>query len=77
METNTWTSTTLLNTSQHSKAKTWTVRVKKANGTERVFHLSHVVLATGFKVGRYVLPYPLSQNGRTLSKLGSMFWFMI
>jgi len=59
MEINTWTSTTVLSASQDSKTKTWTVKVKKADGTERVFHVNHVVLATGFKGGKgYVPTYP-------------------
>ena len=59
MEINTWTSTTVLSALQDPKTKSWTVNVKKADGTERVFHVNHVVLATGFKGGKgYVPTYP-------------------
>jgi len=59
MEINTWTSTTVLSASQDSKIKIWTVKVEKADGTERVFHVTYVVLATGFKGGKgYVPNYP-------------------
>jgi cation diffusion facilitator CzcD-associated flavoprotein CzcO len=59
MEINIWTSTNVLSASQDPKTKIWAVKVKKADGTDRVFHVNHVVLATGFRGGKgYVPTYP-------------------
>ena len=59
MELNVWTSSTVLSATQDAKTKGWAVKVRKADGTERVFHVGHVVLATGFVGGKaYVPTYP-------------------
>ncbi|KIM39336.1 hypothetical protein M413DRAFT_74877, partial [Hebeloma cylindrosporum] len=59
MEINTWTSTTVLSATQDAKTKIWDVKVRKTDGTERIFHAKHVVLATGFRGGKgYVPTYP-------------------
>lgn len=49
----------MVNASQDSFTKAWTVTVKKFDGTERIFKVKHIVMATGFKGGRgYVPQYP-------------------
>jgi hypothetical protein len=59
MELNVWTSSTVINASQDAKSKNWNVTVKKPDGTQRVFHVRHIVMATGFKGGQgYVPTYP-------------------
>jgi len=59
MEINVWTSSTALSAIQNSKTKVWAVKVRKADGTERVFHVSHIVLAWGWKGGQGFVPtYP-------------------
>ena len=59
MEINSWTSTTVVSAAQDEKTKIWAVKVKKTDGTERVFHVKHVVLATGFRGGKgYVPTFP-------------------
>lgn len=47
MELNVWTGTTLLDSSYDDEAGRWTVRLARSDGSERVLHPRHVVLATG------------------------------
>ena len=48
MELNVWTSTTIQGKPSFvSKTHTWTVNVKRADGSERTLHPRHIVLATG------------------------------
>ncbi|PPQ95455.1 hypothetical protein CVT26_008474 [Gymnopilus dilepis] len=54
LELNIWTSSTVTAATQDPETKTWSVTVKKADGSERIFKAKHVVLAIGFKGG---LPY--------------------
>jgi len=59
MEINVWTSCTVISATKDSSTKVWKVKVRKVDGTERVFHVNHVVLATGFKGGKgYIPTYP-------------------
>lgn len=59
MELNVWTSSTVINAAQDPSTKGWSVTVRKPDGTERVFKVKHIVMATGFKGGRgYVPHYP-------------------
>ncbi|KAF9813360.1 hypothetical protein IEO21_05652 [Rhodonia placenta] len=50
MELNVWTSTTATRVEQTKDGK-WVVAVRKADGTERVFHIDHVILALGLGGG--------------------------
>ncbi|KAF4774902.1 flavin-containing monooxygenase [Colletotrichum scovillei] len=47
MELNIWTSTTIEETSYNEKEKTWTVKLRRADGTIRTLKPRHIVLATG------------------------------
>ncbi len=47
MELNVWTETELLGATYDDAAAQWTATVRRADGTERVLHPHHVVLATG------------------------------
>jgi cation diffusion facilitator CzcD-associated flavoprotein CzcO len=47
MELNVWTSTELLTSSYDEKTKTWTARVRQADGTERTLRCKHLVVAIG------------------------------
>jgi cation diffusion facilitator CzcD-associated flavoprotein CzcO len=47
MELNVWTATEFLGGDYDDDARRWTVRVRRADGTERTLQPSHVVLATG------------------------------
>ncbi len=47
MELNIWTSSVVLGAVPEKDNK-WAVTVKRADGTERVFHVNHVISATGF-----------------------------
>lgn len=47
MELNVWTSTTLQKTEFDEKTKTWTVAVRRGDGSVRTLKSHHVVLATG------------------------------
>jgi cation diffusion facilitator CzcD-associated flavoprotein CzcO len=58
MELNIWTSSTVTNVSK-DKDKKWIVTVQRADGTERVFHVDHVVFALGLGAGKPNMPqYP-------------------
>ncbi|KAF8656499.1 hypothetical protein AX16_002518 [Volvariella volvacea WC 439] len=48
LELNVWTSTTVLKASQDSSTKKWHVTVQRADGTERIFVVTHLVFATGY-----------------------------
>ncbi|KDR78644.1 hypothetical protein GALMADRAFT_244116 [Galerina marginata CBS 339.88] len=56
MELNIWTSSTVKSATQNPKTKSWSVTVTKADGSERVFNVKHVVLAIGFKGGVGYIP---------------------
>jgi cation diffusion facilitator CzcD-associated flavoprotein CzcO len=47
MELNVWTDTELLESSYDDDSRRWTVRVRRADGSERALHPAHVILATG------------------------------
>jgi putative flavoprotein involved in K+ transport len=47
MELNVWTGTEFLGGEYDDDRRQWTVRVRRADGTERTLHPHHVVLATG------------------------------
>jgi cation diffusion facilitator CzcD-associated flavoprotein CzcO len=47
MELNVWTGTEFLGGEFDDTSRQWTVRVRRADGTERILHPHHVVLATG------------------------------
>jgi len=67
MEINVWTSCTVISATKETQAqRSGRLKSEEVDGTERVFHVNHVVLATGFK-GISHLP----RNGRTFSKTGS------
>ncbi len=59
MELDVWTSSTVVNAAQDPATKGWKVAVRKPDGTERIFKVKHIIMATGFKGGRgYVPQYP-------------------
>jgi cation diffusion facilitator CzcD-associated flavoprotein CzcO len=68
MELNVWTSSTVVSATQDSKTKVWAVKVRKADGIERLFHVGHIVLATGFKGGVANVPTFPGIVGPFLSK---------
>lgn len=47
MELNFWTSTEFVNGSFDEESQTWTVTLRRGDGTERVLHPKHVILSTG------------------------------
>ncbi|KAF2731016.1 putative flavin-containing monooxygenase YUCCA3 [Polyplosphaeria fusca] len=47
MELNVWLSTTILKTTYSDTDKTWTVTVRRADGTERTLRPKHVIFCTG------------------------------
>ncbi|OHE98591.1 flavin-containing monooxygenase [Colletotrichum orchidophilum] len=47
MELNIWTSTNIEETSYDEQEKTWTVKLRRADGTLRILKPRHIVLATG------------------------------
>ncbi|KAF9522147.1 hypothetical protein CPB83DRAFT_823118 [Crepidotus variabilis] len=56
LELNVWTSTTVLNATQDPQTNVWSIKVKKGDGSERVFKVKHLVLAIGFLGGRGYTP---------------------
>ncbi|EJD04564.1 FAD/NAD-binding domain-containing protein [Fomitiporia mediterranea MF3/22] len=56
MELNVWTSSTIENIQQNPSGKGWTVSVKRADGSIRVFNPRHIVFAHGFGGGVANLP---------------------
>lgn len=63
MELNVWTSSTVLRASRSKdrvSPKTgklqWDVTVKREDGTERIFHVDHVVFSLGLGAGAPVIP---------------------
>jgi cation diffusion facilitator CzcD-associated flavoprotein CzcO len=55
MELNVWAGAELLDSSYDENAKRWTVGVRRSDGSERVVHPAHIVLATG-SVGDPYIP---------------------
>ena len=59
MELNIWTSSTVTSATKNASTSKWDVTVKRGDGTERVFHVDHVVFALGLGAGKPNLPsYP-------------------
>ncbi|KAF9522144.1 hypothetical protein CPB83DRAFT_899868 [Crepidotus variabilis] len=59
LELNVWTSIEALEATQDRQSKIWLVRVKKGDGSERIFKVNHIVMASGLKGGTvYVPEYP-------------------
>lgn len=56
LELDVWTSSTVTSVSKDSSGEIWNVTVKRADGTERVFHPKHVVFATGVTGGDPKMP---------------------
>jgi cation diffusion facilitator CzcD-associated flavoprotein CzcO len=56
MELNVWTSTEFCGASYDEAARRWTIRLTRADGSERVMHPQHLVLATGGVSGTPYLP---------------------
>ncbi|MCW2758645.1 MAG: monooxygenase [Nocardioidaceae bacterium] len=56
MELNVWTGTSFEDASYDETARRWTVRLVRADGSERVLHPQHLVLATGGVSGTPYLP---------------------
>ncbi|KAM6504081.1 hypothetical protein JOM56_001024 [Amanita muscaria] len=58
LELNYWTSSTVIKADQDAN-NVWHVTVRKADGTQRIFAVKHLVFALGFKGGEpYIPPYP-------------------
>lgn len=56
MELNVWTSSIATKASQDPETKKWTVTVKREDGSERQFHVDHVVFALGLGAGKPNVP---------------------
>ncbi|MQA17101.1 MAG: SidA/IucD/PvdA family monooxygenase [Pseudonocardiaceae bacterium] len=56
MELNVWTGTEFVDADYDERARRWTARLARADGTERVLRVPHVVLATGSVSGVPNLP---------------------
>lgn len=48
LELNVWTSSTVAKASQDSITKRWNITVRRADGSNRIFNVKHVMFATGF-----------------------------
>jgi cation diffusion facilitator CzcD-associated flavoprotein CzcO len=60
LELNVWTSSTVTCAELDASNTTWSVTVKRGDGTERVFlHVKHVVFATGVGGGEESMKLPL------------------
>lgn len=82
MELDVWTSSTVTNASKDPSREVWNVVVKRADGTERVFHPKHIVFATGVTGGTPKMPkfvgveefegkiFHSSQHGKALDHAG-------
>ncbi|KXH53543.1 flavin-containing monooxygenase [Colletotrichum salicis] len=62
MELNIWTSTNIEGTSYNEQEKTWTVKLRRADGTLRTLKPRHIVLATG-QAGDPITPTFPGQDG--------------
>ena len=58
MELNFWTGTALVAGSYDKKSKQWSVTLRKSDGTERIMHPRHLILATGVSSIPSVPPVP-------------------
>ncbi|MCW2748441.1 MAG: hypothetical protein JWP10_1583 [Nocardioidaceae bacterium] len=56
LELNFWTSTEFLGGAYDDATGTWTASIRKSDGTERVMHPQHVVIATGGAGGKPKIP---------------------
>lgn len=56
MEVNVWTSTEFVDGRWDDEKQVWNARVRRADGTERVFHPRHLVFANGGIVGQPKIP---------------------
>ena len=52
MELDIWLSTTATSAKQNPETGKWDVTVKREDGTERTFHVDHVVISFGFAAGK-------------------------
>jgi cation diffusion facilitator CzcD-associated flavoprotein CzcO len=58
MELNIWSGTELVGGSYDDAKRAWTLRLRRADGTERVMHPRHVIFATGVSAIPYVPALP-------------------
>lgn len=58
MEINCWTSTEFVGGTWDETAKSWTVRLQKADGSERILHPRHLVFANGVSSYPYIPDVP-------------------
>ncbi|KAF9534508.1 hypothetical protein CPB83DRAFT_844342 [Crepidotus variabilis] len=59
LELNIWTCSTVLGATQHPETKLWFVKVRKPDGSERLFEVKYVIWAVGLKGGKAYTPkYP-------------------
>ena len=56
MELNVWTSTTVTHAERDEATNKWVVNVQKADGSERVFRVDHLVFALGLGAGTINIP---------------------
>jgi putative flavoprotein involved in K+ transport len=67
MELNVWTGTTILSCEYNDSTRQWTVRVRRADGSERTLHPNHVVLASGMSGEPRIPSFPgLEDFGGTI-----------
>lgn len=66
LELNVWTSTTATHAARDDKTGKWAVTVKKADGSERIFNVDHVVFAIGLGAG---VPKMLNIPGQVSASL--------
>ncbi|KAJ3559302.1 hypothetical protein NM688_g425 [Phlebia brevispora] len=63
LELNIWTSSTVTKAVRNEETGKWAVTVKKADGSERVFNVDHVVFALGLGGGAPLIPKIPGQEG--------------
>lgn len=56
MELDIWLSSTVSSAKQNPSTGKWDVTVKRGDGTERLFHVDHVVIALGLGAGKPNVP---------------------
>lgn len=56
MELNVWLSTVATHASRNPDTGKWDVTVKRSDGTERLFHVDHLVFALGLGAGKPRIP---------------------
>ncbi|GJE96848.1 NAD(P)/FAD-dependent oxidoreductase [Phanerochaete sordida] len=66
LDLNVWTSAEALSAARDEHTKKWDVRVRRADGSERVLHVDNVVLAQGYTFKNVVFPGQEEFQGRLM-----------